>query len=209
MMAEEDSDVLAIADGRVLRVSYGGWGEGNVALLIIHTRSDDEPFIALYGHIRSSLVAGNEVRAGEVIGKIGPHPGGSHLHFGIVPTDVAPVTSLGRLANDQWPSTNTFVDPLHWITTYSPKGVGPLIRDPNDPAQRVYLRQNGRVYHVLDEGVLRAMKDAEVPGWDFAKVVSVADLSLYEPGPTFIAGDGRSDGLLIRQSGTNEKPYSG
>ena len=208
MAAGEESDVFAIADGRVLRVSKGlpnsDWGSGNIALLIVHTRSDGQPFIALYGHIRSTLVAGDNVKAGQVIGKIGPYSAGSHLHFGIVPTDVDPLTQLGRLTNAQWPSTNTFVDPLHWITSYSPAGAGPLIRDPNDPAQRVYLRQNGRIYHVLDENVLLAMKNAGVAGWDFASVQSVADLSPYDVGPTFIARDARSDGLLIRQSGANE-----
>ncbi len=59
MLRPLGTPVYAIAAGTVVGVSTGGWGNTggvtNVALLIRHTLADGSQFVAVYGHIQSSL----------------------------------------------------------------------------------------------------------------------------------------------------------
>lgn len=109
--------VYAIADGSVLFRSTSGWGTGNVGIVIRHSLSDGTPFIAVYGHIQTAVVAGNVVRAGVSFATVGPWSYGTHVHFGVAPGSTYPSGNLGTLANSYWAWTNSFVDPLNWITT--------------------------------------------------------------------------------------------
>ena len=111
--------VYAVADGTVVFRSTSGWGTGNVGIAIRHYAGDGTAFIAVYGHIRTSVVAGNIVRAGVSFATIGPWSYGTHVHFGVAPGSTYPSGNLGTLSNTNWAWTNSFVDPLNWITTRS------------------------------------------------------------------------------------------
>lgn len=119
------SAVYAISEGSVHHISTGGWGGGNVALVISHQLTDGSSFYAVYGHIRN--VSRGHVKAGQQIGVVGPYPeGGNHLHFGIYPGKVAPTAPLGLWALPKGWKTGAildpkgFFDPIIWITTQSP-----------------------------------------------------------------------------------------
>jgi murein DD-endopeptidase MepM/ murein hydrolase activator NlpD len=125
---EIGTPVYATGPGKVLSVSPKGWGDGkdgNVALLVKHS-SDHGDFIAIYGHIRTTLKAGDPVFAGKVIGTVGPWPTGIHLHFGIHPgVTIADPEHLGRVSDPNCSNpgyTNGFVRPLAWINTSKPAG---------------------------------------------------------------------------------------
>jgi murein DD-endopeptidase MepM/ murein hydrolase activator NlpD len=121
--ANETSPVYAIADGEVYRRSTSGWGTDNVGLLIKHKLADGTDFLALYGHIRSSLNVGDKVQGGIQFATIGPYSS-PHLHFGIHPAVSAPLSGngygFGRMSNSRWPDTNGFTDPINWIQSSFP-----------------------------------------------------------------------------------------
>lgn len=112
--------VYSIADGEVISISNTGWGTGNKAIFVKHRRSNGEYFLALYGHLVTNIVLREKLLAGQLIGTIGYWSTGIHLHFGILPNTSMPPNNWGRMLCDDWPSTNGFVDPINWITTYSP-----------------------------------------------------------------------------------------
>jgi len=129
----EESEVYAVADGIVVyrHCSNDSWGPGNCALFIRHKLLNGDEFIALYGHLRTSLQQGDKVYAGKVIGRTGPYSGGIHLHFGLIPDNIIPGTNVangigwGRMGNqhwnESWPNkTNHFVDPIHFLNTHYP-----------------------------------------------------------------------------------------
>ena len=122
ILAAEGSPVYPISDGVVTNISTNGWGTGNVAIVIRHTLSDGSQFLALYGHIRTSVNVGNTVTGGVAFATIGPWSFGTHVHFGIHPGLSMPSTNWGAMPNSLWPDTNGFVDPINWITTKSPSG---------------------------------------------------------------------------------------
>lgn len=69
--------VYAISDGSIVYKSFNinnisGWGSGNIALVVKHKLSNGIEFLALYGHIRSSLKVGDAVTAGRPFATIGP-----------------------------------------------------------------------------------------------------------------------------------------
>jgi hypothetical protein len=140
--------VIAISRGTVIAKSgpseCSGWGIDNFALAIRHSSTTGD-FIAVYGHIRTSLNIGDGVDPGEQIGILGAYQehasfgkdksnvcktSGSlltrkaHLHFGVFPsTNKFPSTSWGRVkdSNCSHPdSTNGFVNPLDWIRVKVP-----------------------------------------------------------------------------------------
>jgi murein DD-endopeptidase MepM/ murein hydrolase activator NlpD len=82
LVAHYGTPVKAIADGRV---ESAGWcGELGNCVKIDH----DEGMVSIYGHlseITPGLQAGNQVRVGEMIGRVGSTglSTGSHLHFAI------------------------------------------------------------------------------------------------------------------------------
>jgi hypothetical protein len=119
-----DSPVYALAAGTVV-AKQSGWGSGtvgvdNIAVLIQHTLSDGSKFVAVYGHVHSSLNVGDTVLAGAAIATIGAWPTMAHLHLGIIPGTTIPQSYLGSIPNAYWPSTNGFTDPIQWLSTRSP-----------------------------------------------------------------------------------------
>ncbi len=119
MFAPTGSPVRAIADGVVYDISHGGWGSGNVAIMVKHTLADGRWFIALYGHIRNSqgLHKGSQVRACSTIGIVGCYSCGSHLHFGVITPNTFPHAPYGT---SKRADHNHFVDPLYFLRTGRP-----------------------------------------------------------------------------------------
>ena len=151
--ANEGDDVYAIADGKIIYVSVGGWGEGNFGLLIKHKLNTGEDFLALYGHVRPNsedlrrTISGHvdpsvPVVAGEAFATIGPYDSIPHLHFGIRPGGEVPPSPWGRMPLERWSDTNGFVDPLEWITTQTPLKPVPLYVEHTYPA---YYNPDGSI----------------------------------------------------------------
>jgi hypothetical protein len=124
MFAPVGTPVRAIADGLVYDISYGGWGSGNVAIMVKHTLADGRWFIALYGHIRNTrgLHKGSHVQACTIIGVIGNYRYGSHLHFGVIRPNTAPHAPYGT---SKRADHNHFIDPLQFLRNSRPS--------PSDP----------------------------------------------------------------------------
>lgn len=125
--------VYAISDGDVRHISLNGWGTGNVGLLVEHASADGEPFVAIYGHLRTTLLEGDHVSAGQIIGTIGPwNP--PHLHFGVrpgtslaSPYGIMTCPEIGPITD-----TNGFVDPVQWIQTTHPSNATSCAGMPNN-----------------------------------------------------------------------------
>jgi len=134
-----DDLVYAIADGKVVKVSEGGWSDedkdppDNFGYLILHTLANGEKFIAVYGHLHrpATLKEGATIKAGQPLGKLGYWADGIHLHFGIyqdrndLKSGSYPNTGYGRLPNPK-PDMETFdyincygnwFDPIKFIQT--------------------------------------------------------------------------------------------
>lgn len=134
MMAKRVGDpVYPIADGEVIGMSTDG--EKNAAVFIKHKLSDGSDFVAVYGHIRTSVSARkhSKVTGGVQFATVGPYSGGNHVHLGIHPEVKSDFTvsekdkrgkvvemGWGRASNYFWPNANGFVEPISWITTKSP-----------------------------------------------------------------------------------------
>ncbi len=128
-----DSPVYAIADGEIIKTSYGGWGDNNVGVFVKHTLNDGTQFMALYGHIKGNSIKGTIIKAGEPFAKIGywvingKRASSDHLHFGIVPNTSFPKADnvkgigYGRAKNTNWEDKNNFTDPISWIENKVPK----------------------------------------------------------------------------------------
>jgi hypothetical protein len=134
MMAKKVGDpVYPIADGEVIGMSTDG--EKNAAVFIKHKLSDGSEFVAVYGHIRTSVSAQkhSKVAGGVQFATVGPYSGGNHVHLGIHPEVKSDFTvsekdkrgkvvkmGWGRASNYFWPNANGFVEPISWITTKTP-----------------------------------------------------------------------------------------
>ena len=121
MFAPIGTPVRAIADGVVYDISTGGWGRGNIAVMIKHRLADGRWFIALYGHLRNSkgLRKGSRVQACSSIGMIGPYSYGSHLHFGVINPGRLPHAPYGTSKRGDH---NNFIDPLQFLRSRHPGG---------------------------------------------------------------------------------------
>lgn len=117
------TSVYAVADGVVIARSddAASWGRGNSALYVRHTLRNGTKFVALYGHITTSVRAGQNVLAGRIIGSVGRWPNGNHLHFGVRPGSAQPPAPTGMVKNPSWPWTNGFVDPWSYIWLNIPR----------------------------------------------------------------------------------------
>jgi len=130
--------IYTIAPGKVLYKSgpkeSSGWGIGNYALVIKHSSSTGD-FLAVYGHIQTTLKLNDTVYWGQQIGTIGRYQetvGGRvidrtpHLHFGIFPSVSGfPGSGWGRITDNGCSrpnNTNGFVAPISWIRNKTPKG---------------------------------------------------------------------------------------
>ena len=126
-------NVVAIARGQVIKVlsSAAGFGGTNPslpggAIVIMHTKDNGDNFYALYGHVGAinSLVTGDIVGPGEVIGKVESYYVGTddgiedwpHLHFGIWDAESDfPTSQLG------YGPDRHFVDPVPFLVDNYPE----------------------------------------------------------------------------------------
>jgi len=87
IIAPEGTPVMAAAEGRVEKLFFSNGGGGNT----IYVRSPDTRWTYYYAHLQGyapGLAEGQQVRRGELIGRVG-HTGnasaeGPHLHFAIL-----------------------------------------------------------------------------------------------------------------------------
>ena len=119
--ANAGDSVYAISDGTVMVKSFDGWEAGNVGLLVKHTLVNGTEFYAIYGHIHTTLNAGDPVTAGAAFATVGVVSTGNHLHFGIHPGLDVPSTYWGRIPCSLWPNTNGLIEPISWINTQHPR----------------------------------------------------------------------------------------
>ena len=125
IQADLDDPVYAVDDGVVLSRSTGGWDNipgdsySNIALLVHHQLADGTDYIAVYGHVISSLQPDDPVTAGQQIATIGPWDSFDHLHFGIHPgLDIT--APYGWIDLPVAPPYNGFTNPITWIETQDP-----------------------------------------------------------------------------------------
>lgn len=131
-------NVYSIGDGYVTSISGPGYehgwdknvGDNNLGIVVRHKLDDGSEFLALYGHVHSSVSVGQHLKSGEPFATIGPYGSEPHLHFGIHPGLSMPGTNWGLMPISSWPDanahpgdpngpdTNGFVDPIEWITTH-------------------------------------------------------------------------------------------
>lgn len=123
------ASVYAVSSGEVAVRSLGGWGRGNVALIIEHSLNSGIRFFGIYGHIKSDLNVGDEVTPGQKLGSVGPYVYGSHLHFGIHTGPNVPPVPYGAMPCTLWPAKNGFDEPISWITNRTPY-LGPWFDGP-------------------------------------------------------------------------------
>ncbi len=152
--ANEGDNVYAIADGVVLRTKndVGGYGGlknctpshadsiPGAGVIIQHTSSNGDKFIALYAHLKNVHV-GLKVRAGEKIGEIRNYTAcGSrmdHLHFGIrFPALDDSHRWAGYELNGAY---YNFVNPINFLNTHYPKLDYRLISEQNVYGQTVSI----------------------------------------------------------------------
>jgi hypothetical protein len=79
----EGASVKAIGAGKVSFVQSGVYSKEGLCLgrVIIEHQASGVPFLVLYQHIEPEVYEGQHVKAGEHIGKIGPHDDFPHLHL--------------------------------------------------------------------------------------------------------------------------------
>lgn len=86
--AKENLDVRSPVDGTI--VSNNTWNSDvNLAYLVIKSADGEH----VLGHIASTLAAGKAVKRNQVVGKVRPWPGNSHVHWGINTKGVAQAIS--------------------------------------------------------------------------------------------------------------------
>lgn len=130
---DNPTKVYPIADGTIVKISYNGWGTGNVGVLVRHKLHDCTEFLALYGHVKTTVKETERVYAGVSFATVGPWDYGDHLHFGIYPFSTIPKSDpangigWGIMDCSHWPDTNGFVDPIEWLQTKSPYQSPPII----------------------------------------------------------------------------------
>jgi len=80
-MADKDTNVISVCNGKVIN----NFTERDVynSFLIIEHNCSGKIFYGYYGHISSKLKKNDNVRQGQIIGKVKKWGNNSHLHFGI------------------------------------------------------------------------------------------------------------------------------
>lgn len=226
--------VFAVATGVMQSLSTSGWTSGgttNVGVILKHTASDGSTYYSLYGHLLNTSIrhqSGDVVTGGTLIGTVGSHSGGNHLHFGIFPSSI-PSNNLGLMPNSSWGTPNQnngAVDPLNWINTKTPKCQnGSSVRykpsgwEPIHPNGTLIQAAGNPTVYVLWWGQRRPISSAAVlwelygpgRGFDFRDVIVVSstELNSYPLGAIVTSalpsnGKSQPDGRLIRQWGGAE-----
>ena len=179
MEANGGDNVYAIADGVVTYISHGGWGEGNLGIVLRHELDTGQEFLSLYGHVRSSVSIGSYVTAGQPFATVGLYEDIPHLHFGIHPGTTMPTTNWGMMPIDRWPDTNGFVNPIEWITTTTW-----LIAEVHSPVEFRVYDSHGRV-----TGVVNGEVKEEIPNSGYYEN-TVIILSPYDSYSYDVTGTG-------------------
>lgn len=112
--------VYSIGNGTVYAVQTGWPG---TAVFVKHTAADGTDFVAVYGHVDSTLSVTNDVAAGQQIGTVYNQGGNSHLHFGTRAT-VSAAAGNGQMPCGSWPDTNGYADPLVFLPAH-PASIAP------------------------------------------------------------------------------------
>lgn len=105
--------IYVIADGQII---HAGTASGYGGVVAIHHKLDDQPVVAIYGHLDPAALppAGTSVTAGETIGQLGegftPATDGErqHLHFGLYKGSM--LNLRGYVANQT--ELSAWLDPL-------------------------------------------------------------------------------------------------
>ena len=132
MNRDDGQTVVAIADGLVVEngLPWDKPGVSNKNVVVIeHTTSTGERFMAVYGHLHSDVVAKGAIQKGAYVGRVQTAGTGAHLHFGIKPGAWAGVTPNGSSASTVSGGNCTFnpvgsVDPLTYLSGRTPGGGG-------------------------------------------------------------------------------------
>ena len=118
--------VVAMAAGTVIGKVTGWPGD---ALGIQHQAGDGTRFVAIYGHINSTVSVGSTVAPGQGIGTVLNQGSNSHLHLGIRPLATGETASVAMIKGRSSCSafqTYGLVDPLPWLATHSLVAVSPF-----------------------------------------------------------------------------------
>lgn len=193
------SPVYAIADGVVDFRSPNGWGKGNVGIIVKHKLSSAIEFLAVYGHIVSSLDVGDSVIAGKPFATIGSYSS-PHLHFGIQlftepDIDTAAGKGWGIMSCSNWPDRNGFENPIAWIETQKSSSTVP----PLDQQAKQEVVKRDETSLILgswkdENSVIKYFKDSTF--------ISNADTGEKHEGTWSI-----SEGVLTLRFNTSQHPY--
>ncbi len=150
LYAEAGEAVYAIGAGAVFAIDTG-W-EGNPlskAVYIKHTAGDGTQFLAVYGHVDSSLSVGAAISAGQSIGSV-HNWYATHLHFGIR-TSLSNSGRNGAQSCGNWPSTsgpftNDYVDPEPFLIAHPLAASMPTNQGDTDVTDIIYFASSGSPY---------------------------------------------------------------
>jgi len=126
--SEEDNNVYSITSGIVVGLIRDKSNPMRTVIIIKHTNSDRENFLAIYGHVyaRDDLELNLNIRAGEKIGAIITAGTGPHLHFGInisskfLNNFLAGNYGWGLIPVSDDPSDYGWVDPIEFLKENKP-----------------------------------------------------------------------------------------
>ena len=176
MDANEGDTVVAIADGVVVANGQAWGAEWRNVVVIEHTASSGEKFLAVYGHLFPDVAPKGAISAGQKVGRIQipnvPYSG-SHLHFGIKPGAWAGAAPDGSSASTVDAARNcTFnplgsADPLTYLPARTPGSSAP-------PSRASLLKGGG----------------FESGGWSFMPSTNSANYSSGQLDPSELARSG-------------------
>lgn len=153
IMAPVGTPVVAAEDGVVYRL---GSAQGGVSLYMKGRSGADHWYGHLAGYVPKvrGVTSGRSVtvRKGEVLGTIGPHPNGAHLHYGVSGANAAQIastpntgrTGTGGGGSEQWwkkiPDVGDIpgVPDVPYVTQDPIESVGSIISNPIGTAKNVW-----------------------------------------------------------------------
>lgn len=196
--------VYATAPGVVIAAAKYGSTWGNI-VVIEHTLGNGSKVWSVYGHLEDFTVSVNNVIPSNrtQIGRVGKGDGSlaAHLHFEIRKVQQTPSSfPCGQTA--AWVEAR-YHDPILFVNDHR-SGV-PVDRSLIKTAgsDTVYWQQNNRHYPIVSGAVIDTMQAVGMPGWSWSQITTVSSLPGAK-GPNFINTDAASNGLLLRQVGTQQ-----
>ena len=174
----DGQDVYAIADGTVVENGQP-WGAANNNVVVVeHTASSGEKFLAVYGHLYGDTAPLGPISRGARIGRVRNAGTGPHLHFGIRPGGWGGATPAGSSASGVDGAGNCSfnpvgtVDPLTYLAARSPgSGAWP-------PANGTFasVRETGMVFRIAGGAPLYVGSWDRVGGPQPTQAISQAQL---------------------------------